>query len=53
MLEGKELRLRQEYFLSSATVLDILYRFSTNTTRTFELLPDKSGHPAQRHTTPP
>ncbi len=28
MLEGKELRLRQEYFLASATIQDILYRFS-------------------------
>ncbi|MDK9717250.1 MAG: glycogen/starch/alpha-glucan phosphorylase [Trichlorobacter sp.] len=28
MLEGKELRLRQEYFLASATVQDILYRFN-------------------------
>ena len=28
MAEGKELRLRQEYFLSSATVQDIFYRFS-------------------------
>ena len=28
MLEGKELRLRQEYFISSATVQDIFYRFS-------------------------
>ncbi len=28
MLEGKELRLRQEYFLSSATVQDIFYRFA-------------------------
>lgn len=27
MLEGKELRLRQEYFLSSATIQDIFYRF--------------------------
>lgn len=27
MLEGKELRLRQEYFLASATIQDILYRF--------------------------
>jgi glycogen phosphorylase len=27
MAEGKELRLRQEYFLSSATVQDIFYRF--------------------------
>ena len=26
--EGKELRLRQEYFLASATVQDIFYRFS-------------------------
>ena len=28
MLEGKELRLRQEYFLASATIQDILYRFA-------------------------
>jgi len=28
MAEGKELRLRQEYFLSSATVKDIFYRFA-------------------------
>jgi starch phosphorylase len=28
MAEGKELRLRQEYFLSSATVQDIFYRFA-------------------------
>lgn len=28
MAEGKELRFRQEYFLSSATVQDIFYRFS-------------------------
>ncbi|MEK6704878.1 MAG: glycogen/starch/alpha-glucan phosphorylase [Bdellovibrionota bacterium] len=27
-LEGKELRLRQEYFLASATVRDIFYRFA-------------------------
>ena len=27
MLEGKELRLRQEYFLASATIQDILWRF--------------------------
>jgi starch phosphorylase len=28
MLEGKELRLRQEYFLASATIQDILWRFA-------------------------
>ncbi len=28
MTEGKELRLKQEYFLSSSTVQDIFYRFS-------------------------
>lgn len=28
MMEGKELRLRQEYFLASATVQDIFYRFA-------------------------
>ncbi|HEY6008796.1 MAG TPA: glycogen/starch/alpha-glucan phosphorylase [Geobacteraceae bacterium] len=27
VLEGKELRLKQEYFLASATVHDVLYRF--------------------------
>jgi starch phosphorylase len=27
VIEGKELRLKQEYFLASATVQDILYRF--------------------------
>ncbi len=40
MLEGKELRLRQEYFLASATVQDIFYRFSKKHDNTREL-PDK------------
>ena len=40
MLEGKELRLRQEYFLSSATVQDIFYRFSKKHSD-IRLLPDK------------
>jgi len=40
MLEGKELRLRQEYFLSSATVQDILYRFHKHH-KDINLLPDK------------
>ena len=40
MLEGKELRLRQEYFLSSATVQDIFYRFSKHH-EDLSLLPDK------------
>jgi len=40
MLEGKELRLRQEYFLSSATVQDIFYRFSKKHTD-LNLLPQK------------
>ncbi len=38
--EGKELRLRQEYFLSAATIKDILYRFEKTHTN-YELLPQK------------
>ncbi len=38
--EGKELRLRQEYFLSSATVQDIFYRFNKKHTDLM-LLPEK------------
>jgi len=40
MLEGKELRLRQEYFLSSATVQDIFYRFAKKH-EDLDLLPQK------------
>ena len=40
MAEGKELRLRQEYFLSSATVQDIFYRFEKKH-QDFALLPEK------------
>lgn len=40
MLEGKELRLRQEYFLSSATVQDIFYRFDKKHDD-LSLLPEK------------
>ncbi len=40
MLEGKELRLRQEYFLSAATVQDIFYRFAKKHSD-IRLLPDK------------
>ncbi len=40
MLEGKELRLRQEYFLASATVQDILYRFAKKHDNLSEL-PDR------------
>ena len=38
--EGKELRLKQEYFLASATVYDVLYRFRKMHTD-LRLLPDK------------
>jgi starch phosphorylase len=38
--EGKELRLRQEYFLSSATVQDIFYRFAKKHDD-LKLLPEK------------
>lgn len=38
--EGKELRLKQEYFLASATIYDVLYRFRKNHTDLREL-PDK------------
>lgn len=40
MAEGKELRLRQEYFLSSATVQDIFYRFEKKH-RDMSMLPEK------------
>lgn len=40
MAEGKELRLRQEYFLSSATVKDIFYRFAKKHDN-LALLPEK------------
>ncbi len=40
MAEGKELRLRQEYFLSSATVQDIFYRFAKKHDN-LTLLPEK------------
>jgi len=38
--EGRELRLKQEYFLASATVYDILYRFKKMHTD-LRLLPEK------------
>jgi glycogen phosphorylase len=40
VIEGRELRLKQEYFLASATVQDILYRFR-KTHEDIQLLPDK------------
>lgn len=40
VIEGKELRLKQEYFLASATVQDILYRFRKKHAD-LRLLPDK------------
>ena len=40
MAEGKELRLRQEYFLSSATVQDIFYRFAKKHSD-LSMLPEK------------
>lgn len=40
MAEGKELRLRQEYFLASSTVQDIFYRFAKKHTD-ISLLPEK------------
>jgi starch phosphorylase len=40
MLEGKELRLRQEYFISSSTVQDIFYRFAKKH-QDLGLLPEK------------
>ncbi len=40
VVEGKELRLKQEYFLASATLQDILYRFRKKH-KNLELLPDK------------
>lgn len=40
MAEGKELRLRQEYFLASSTIQDIFYRFAKKHTE-ITLLPEK------------
>jgi starch phosphorylase len=40
LVEGKELRLRQEYFLASATLQDVLYRFH-KTSSDLTQLPDK------------
>ena len=40
VVEGKELRLRQEYFLASATMQDVLYRFKKKHDD-FTFLPDK------------
>lgn len=40
VIEGRELRLKQEYFLASATVQDILYRFKKKY-HDLKLLPDK------------
>jgi len=40
VIEGRELRLKQEYFLASATVQDILYRFRKKYSDP-RLLPDK------------
>jgi starch phosphorylase len=38
---GKELRLRQQYFFTSATIQDILRRFLKKEGRDWEELPDK------------
>jgi starch phosphorylase len=40
VIEGKELRFKQEYFLASATVHDVIYRFKKMHTD-LRLLPDK------------
>lgn len=40
VIEGKELRFKQEYFLASATVHDVLYRFKKKH-NDLKLLPDK------------
>ena len=39
ILEGKELRLKQEYFLASATIHDVIYRFKKGH-KELRLLPD-------------
>ena len=40
VIEGKELRFKQEYFLASATVHDVIYRFKKKN-KDLRLLPDK------------
>jgi glucan phosphorylase len=57
MFEGKELRLKQEYFLVAATLQDIIRRFksskfgSRDPIRTsFEAFPDKVSYTHNIHT---
>jgi len=42
VIEGKELRFKQEYFLASATVHDVLYRFKKKH-KDMSLLPEKAA----------
>ena len=51
MFEGKELRLKQEYFMVAASLSDIIRRYKSATPgvskisrTTFEELPDKVSH---------
>ena len=48
-IEGKELRLKQEYFLVSATVQDILYRYTRNNTDLSNLPNSMSIHLNDTH----
>jgi starch phosphorylase len=41
VIEGKELRFKQEYFLASATIHDVLYRFKKKHPHEMKLLPEK------------
>jgi starch phosphorylase len=41
IFEGKELRLKQEYFFVSATIQDIIRRFKKNRTEGWDVFPDK------------
>ena len=47
-VEGKILRLRQQYFLSAASIGDIVQNHLSSYA-TLENLPDKVAHPAERH----
>ena len=46
---GRELRLKQQYFFTSATIQDILRRFRKTARGRVGAAAGQGGHPAQRH----
>lgn len=47
--EGKELRLKQHYFFTSATLQYALKDFKRRFGNHYDLIPEKNDHPHQRH----